>query len=112
MNNHEQILHTYGAISVKTGQMLEAAKRSDWDRLATLEHDCSVLIESLKQADSGIVADADYLQRKAALIRKVLADDAAIRKFTQPWLAQLEVFLGSARQQNRLHRAYGTDFGC
>ena len=41
-------------------------------------------------------------------IRKVLADDAQVRRYTEPWMEQLQVFLGSARQENKLLRAYDT----
>ena len=111
MNEHEHILDIYGTISTKTGEMLEAAKNSDWDRLAALEQDCRALIETLKRSDAGAGAGARFVQRKVALIRKVLADDAEIRKFTEPWMTQLEAYLGNARQEHRLRRAYETDCG-
>ena len=111
MSEHEHILDIYGSISTKTGEMLEAAKNSDWERLVALEHDCRALIEKLKRSDAGAGAGARFLQRKVAFIRKVLADDAEIRKITEPWMTQLEAYLGSARQEHRLQRAYETDLG-
>lgn len=111
MTEQEHILDIYGSISAKTGEMLEAAKSSDWDRLVALELDCRALIERLKQSDAGAGAGARFVQRKVAYIRKVLADDAEIRKFTEPWMNQLEAYLGSARQEHRLQRAYETDHG-
>jgi flagellar protein FliT len=111
MSEHEHNLAIYVAISAKTGEMLEAAKSSDWDRLILLEQDCSALIDRLKRTDAGPAAGAQFAQRKVALIRKVLADDVEIRKFTEPWMNQLEVYLGRARQEQKLQRAYGTDHG-
>ena len=113
MSEHEYILDIYTSISVKTGQMLDAARHSDWHRLVDLERDCHALIEKLKRSGdcAGAIASANFVQRKVALIRKVLADDAEIRKFTEPWMAQLENYLGSARQEHRLRRAYETDHG-
>lgn len=111
MNQHEHILDIYGSISIKTGQMLDAAKKSDWDRLIALEHDCRALIEALKRTDAGVDTGARFMQRKVAYIRKLLADDAEIRKFTEPWMSQLEAYLGSARQEQKLQRAYETDHG-
>lgn len=114
MVDYQHILETYGSISVKSGEMLEAAKSSDWDRLVKLEQDCSALIGTLRRDDTGASdaprPDRSYIQRKSELIRKVLADDAQIRRHTEPWMEQLQVFLGSARQEQRLHRAY--DNGC
>lgn len=109
MIEQEHILDIYGSICDKTGEMLEAAKASDWDRLVALEQGCRALIECLKDTETGPVPGARFVERKVALIRKALADDAEIRKFTEPWMNQLEVYLGSAHQERRLQRAYETD---
>ena len=106
MSTQEHVLDLYGSISIKTGEMLDAAKASDWKRLVALERDCRALIEALKATDAGPAPGARFVQRKVAYIRKALADDAEIRKLTEPWMAQLETYLGSARQQQRLQRAY------
>lgn len=109
MDRHNHILDIYGTISAKTGEMLDAAKSNDWDRLVALEQDCRALIETLKQTDAGADTGARFVQHKVAFIRKVLADDAEIRKFTEPWMTQLEVYLGNARREHRLQRAYEAD---
>jgi len=111
MSEHEHILDIYGSISAKTGEMLEAARNGDWDRLVALEQDCRALIETLKRSDAGAGAGARFVQHKIAHIRKALADDAEIRKFTEPWMTRLETYLGSARREDRLRRAYETDQG-
>ncbi len=111
MSETEPILDIYGSISSKSGEMLDAAKNSDWARLVALEQDCRALIERLKHSNAASVAGAQFVQRKAAFIRKALADDAEIRKLTEPWMTQLEAYLGSACQEQRLHRAYETDHG-
>ena len=112
MSTQEHVLDLYGSISVKTGEMLAAAKASDWERLIALERDCRALLEALKATDVGPAAGALFVQRKVAHIRKALADDAEIRKLTEPWMAQLETYLGNARQQRRLRRAYNAEPGC
>ena len=111
MTQQEHILDIYGSISVKTGEMLDAAKSSDWDRLIALEQDCRALIETLKLTDAGVDTGAKFVQRKIAFIRKMLADDAEIRKYTEPWMSQLEAYLGNARREQRLQRAYKADHG-
>jgi len=111
MNEQEHILDIYGSICDKTAEMLDAAQRSDWDRLIALEQDCRALIECLKHTDAGPAAGAKFVQRKIAHIRTALANDAQIRKFTEPWMNQLEVYLGGARQERKLRRAYETDLG-
>jgi flagellar protein FliT len=111
MSKNEHILDIYGSISTKTGEMLDAAKNSDWDLLVSLEQDCRALIETLKYTDASPDAGARFVQSKIAFIRKVLADDAQIRTFTEPWMTQLEAYLGSARQEHRLRRAYESESG-
>ncbi len=111
MDAHEHILDIYSSISVKTGEMLEAARSSDWERLVALEQDCRALIETLKHSDAGADVGARFVQRKIAFIRKALADDAEIRKCTEPWMTRLEAYLGNARQEHKLQRAYQTDRG-
>lgn len=111
MIEQEHILDIYGSISDKTGEMLEAAKAADWDRLITLESDCRRLIECLKHTDAGPAAGARFVQRKIELIRKALADDVEIRKFTEPWMTQLQVYIGSTRQERKLQHAYEAEPG-
>jgi flagellar protein FliT len=107
MAGYEHILETYDAMSVKSAQMVDAAKNSDWDRLIALEEDCSALVATLKRVDKDAPRpDASYVKRKVALIRKVLADDAEVRQYTERWMCRLQVYLGSARQQQRLQSAY------
>jgi len=40
-----------------------------------------------------------------------MADDAQIRRYTEPSMVQPQVFLGSARTQGRPRRAYETGHG-
>jgi flagellar protein FliT len=108
---YENILETYDAMSVKSAQMVVAARSADWNRLVALEKDCSALVAALKQVDKpDSRPDAGYVKRKVALIRKVLADDAEIRRHTEPWMTRLQAYLGSARQEQRLLHAY--EGGC
>ena len=112
---YESILETYDAMSAKSGQMVVAAQQGDWDRLAVLEKDCSALVGALRavHVDVGDTLprpDAAYAKRKVALIRKVLADDAEIRRHTQPWMTRLQAYLGGARHDLRLQRT--CDGGC
>ena len=107
---YESILETYDAMSVKSGQMVVAAQQGDWDRLAVLEKDCSALVGALRavHVDVGDTLprpDAAYAKRKVALMRKVLADDAEIRRHTEPWMTRLQAYLGGTRPDLRLQRA-------
>jgi len=104
---YEHILQTYDAVSVKSGQMVHAAQQGDWDRLAALNKDCKALVDALRRADEDSHRpDGSHTKRKLALMRKVLADDAEIRRHTEPWMTRLQAYLGGAGRQRCSHPAY------
>ena len=98
--NNAQIIAAYETILSITGQMLEAARKKDWDYLQALEEDCRAIMAVLRAANPAPLG-GDYQQRKVEIIHKVLADDAAIRNITQPWMAHLQdVISGISREKN------------
>lgn len=99
------IIEHYQFLSGITGKMREAATLGEWDHLIELEQQCSQRVAILKQQDN-TPADEATRQQKAALIRKILADDAAIRSKTEPWMAQLQRIMQSTRTEQRLQQAY------
>ncbi len=105
--NSTKIIEVYESIQALTRNMLQAALDSNWDELAALEIKCRAMIERLIAAEPHDPLNPAQQQRKIEIIRQVLEDDAAIRNLTEPWLAQLQHFLGSATQEQRLHQAYG-----
>lgn len=102
----EQVIQTYEALSALSGRMLEAARGQEWDRLVELEHECRQLVQALQQAAPEAL-DPRQRERKAQLIRKLLADDTEIRMLTVGWMAQLEQLLGANSRERALRRAYG-----
>ena len=106
--NNAQIIATYETILSITGQMLEAARKKDWDYLQALEEECRAIMAVLKVANPAPLG-GDYQQRKVEIIHKVLADDAEIRNITQPWVAHLQNVLGSIGREKKLSQAYGFD---
>ena len=108
--DEQQTLVTYERIAGLIGQMLAAAEGSQWDRLTALEEECSALFAPLVTApDRPAPASAEYRQRKAELIRGILADDARIRALVEPRLEALSVLLGATRQRQKMQRAYQAD---
>jgi flagellar protein FliT len=102
-----ELIQTYESILAVTGEMLEAAQGEDWDRLVEREKRCRELVDGLMAVRGEMVLDTDTRRRKAEIIRKVLADDAAIRDLTQPWLARLQHLMTSTGRERQLHAAYG-----
>ena len=106
MMNSPRIITNYETILAITGQMLDAARNDDWERLVALEKDCKKLVEELIAENYGLPLSSQLQRRKAEIIRKVLADDAEIRNITEPWMMQLQNLLGSAGRERKLSRAY------
>ena len=102
-----RLLSAYDRLSQTTGCMLSAAQRGDWERLVSLEQHCADLVAELSSLETEEPLPQTLHTRKAALIRKVLADDAAIRSITEPWMEQLASMLGINSREQRLLRTYG-----
>ena len=104
------VLENYEQLSSLTEQMRIAATQGEWDHLLELERLCSERVESMKVQDASAPLDESTRLRKVALIRKILADDAEIRNRVEPWMAQLQRIMQSARQEHRLLETYSGEF--
>lgn len=99
------IIEDYKRLSDITEQMRNAAAAGEWDDLIELEKRCSQEVEAIKPRDV-VPVDESARKQKADLIRKMLADDKAIRSYTEPWMRQLERIMQSARSEQRVQNAY------
>jgi flagellar protein FliT len=87
-----------------------AALQDEWDLLVELEEQSSAQVAELRVMDLTPIDEATRLE-KVVLIKKILADDAAIRNKMEPWMAQLQRIMDSARSENLLQKAYtGTGY--
>lgn len=99
------IVEEYQQLSAITGKMREAADAGDWEQLIALEKRCAQQVAEIKPHDA-MPGDEQSRQQKVALIKKMLADDKAIRARTEPWMRQLEQIMKSARSEQRLRQTY------
>ncbi|MGE5523033.1 MAG: flagellar protein FliT [Rhodospirillaceae bacterium] len=106
-----QIITTYERVLALMQRMHAAAGERNWDRLVELETECKSVVGELIAHEEREPLAAAQQQRKLAIIRQLLALDAAIRALTEPWLKQLQVFLGTRRQERQLRAAYGAPDG-
>jgi flagellar protein FliT len=109
MNAERQqvLMENYESICETSRAMLHAARNSDWDALVDAEHRCAALIERVRaHGDVSGVLDSAGRKRKQEIILQVLADDAEIRALTQPWVTQLQRFLGDSRKAKAVAQAY------
>lgn len=102
-----EMMSVYEKVSLITGRMLDAARNSDWDELASLEEQCSACIDVLRAKDSHGLLPESERQRKVGVIRKILDDDRQIREIVTPWMTHLSALINSSGTERRLNRAYG-----
>lgn len=98
----------YEEIHTLSGQMVNAAQANDWDSLIALESRVTTLRDRLMNeegADSLVLSVAEGAQ-KSAMIRKILENDAEIRRHVEPWMDSVCQFLGSQSQRRKMQRAY------
>jgi len=101
-------LAMYESMGSLSARMVQAAAANDWERLADLERSCAGLARQLEAgAEPAAALDARLRARKAQLIRQILADDAEVRRHTEPWMAQVRQFLGGGARASSVRRAYG-----
>ncbi len=102
----EQTMNTYETLAKRSAAMLDAARRSDWDAVTSIEQECSEIIGGLKSSLDAVPADAKARQRKTQIIRRMLIEDAEIRDLAQPQLARLARMIQVTGKERRVERAY------
>lgn len=100
-------LALYESMCAISAQMAAAAAACDWERLVTLEQDCARLARSLAAGGEPARLSEAEKARKVELIRRILADDAEVRRHTEPWMEQVRQFLGGGARERSVRRAYG-----
>ena len=101
-------LSLYEEMSVLSSRMVEAARAHDWDTLIKLERCIATLRNSLLLEDENCDQPASELKLKSLLIQRILADDAEVRRHTEPWMEQVRKFLGNDSRRRKVEHADGT----
>ena len=99
-------MQSYETLVDTSRSMLDAARNSEWRRLASLEQDCRKLIDTLPDAEDGLYLDDAQLRRKREIIHRILADDAEIRDLVEPWMARAKQFLSSIALERKMRQSY------
>ena len=88
-----ELIAAYETILFTTDKMLKAAQSADWENLIILEEECRKLTKRIiKNNENEFIGDV-LRKRKFEIIQQILAVDAEIRTFTQPWMGQLQNIL-------------------
>jgi flagellar protein FliT len=89
MKTTQEYFAHYEAIAALSAQMLVAAREGEWSELKAMQSAYRELVDQLKETNAGSDLDESARARKLDLVKKILADDAAIRDLTSPSLARL-----------------------
>ncbi|KIG11492.1 flagellar protein FliT [Caballeronia concitans] len=89
MKTTQEYFAHYEAIAALSAQMLVAAREGEWSELKAMQSAYRELVDQLKETNAGSDLDESARARKLDLVKKILADDAAIRDLSSPSLARL-----------------------
>ncbi|GGD87261.1 MULTISPECIES: flagellar protein FliT [Caballeronia] len=89
MKTTQEYFAHYEAIAALSAQMLVAAREGEWSELKAMQGVYRGLVDQLQETDAGSELDESARARKLDLVKKILADDAAIRDLSSPSLARL-----------------------
>jgi flagellar protein FliT len=89
------VLAMYEQLAGLTGQMVVAARSSDWDSLGSLEQQCAVHADRAATEVVPALSGAPRL-RKIDLLKQIMANDRAVRDVTEPWMAQINNIMHGA----------------
>src|SRR5690348_15415214 len=104
-----QIISAFQSISGFTGDMAEAARTGEWDRLSDLEGQCALVVAQLRAAQPFLPLTGEMQRQKVELIQKIIADDAIIRHYAEPWMERLHVLLTGTAISRKVCNAYRQD---
>jgi flagellar protein FliT len=102
-----QVIATYEKVTGVMASMRAAARAADWTRLAALEKDCARLVALLQHSPVSAELTPPQQQRKFDLLKRLLADDAEIRRHTEPWMENLKSLIHSTGRKRQISQAYG-----
>jgi flagellar protein FliT len=103
------IIGMYESMGEISDRMVEAAQANDWDRLVELEKNVAHLRDNLRREDRPLSLSSEERARKLRLIHRILNADAEVRRHTEPWMAQVRIFLGSAARERTMKQSYGNN---
>jgi flagellar protein FliT len=97
MKTTQEFFAHYEAIAELSARMLAAARCGQWGELRTMQGTYRELIDGLRQVDASSGLDDTARARKLELVRRILADDAAIRDLSAPSLVRLSTLFTTNR---------------
>lgn len=94
-DERSRLLGCYEGLESASVEMLQAARRGDWDSVCRLEAACCVMIARLRAlAESESLRPGEQPER-VRILRSILANDAQLRRICEPLPAFLETASGA-----------------
>ena len=92
-----ELLACYESLHASAQRMLAAATVEDWSALQAEERNCDRLFaRAAHMGDPMEILDPEGRRKRMVLLSGMLATDARIRNLTEPWLLDLERYVGRA----------------
>jgi flagellar protein FliT len=103
----DQVFMYYDTILQVTAQMLDAARKDDWDTSIEFQKRYSALVDTLRPVFWRFTFDAQQRARIEDLTRRILSAETEVRDLAAPRLARLSALLASGRQSQAMQKMYG-----
>ena len=93
----DSVLDHYRALERAAGEMLEAARRDDWARVAEIERSLASRAPSAQAQPEGETLSPAAERERLRIVHRIIVTDGEIRRLAQPWEQALDaVFPASA----------------
>lgn len=103
---HSPLLRHYQALEAASAEMLEAARRGDWDSVCRLEAACVVVIAQLRSLAEHQPLAPEEQPERLRVLRAIVANDAELRRIAEPmpvWMERAPAFAAARPPGAMLH---------
>ncbi len=108
IKDSESLFVCYEAIARLTAEMVAAADVGNWEVVSTLERESATYVDALRRSEPHPPLSHADLERKRALLVRILEDDARVRAVVHPRLDRLQKRIDTARRASSASLAYGS----
>ncbi len=84
------LLRHYGMLESASAEMLQAARKGDWDSVCRLEAACVIVIAQLRELAERQALQPHEQSERLRILRTIVANDAEVRRIATPLPAYLE----------------------
>ena len=93
----DTLMSIYERMLALSEVMLSSARAGDWDTVTETEKQVAALAADMAARPSTAPRDESDRQARMALLKRMLANDAAVRELAQPWMQELSQILKPGR---------------